>query len=97
MSEKQDAIEAKSDASRGEREPKTDLLNINVPDLQVQNLKWKTEADIQSSIVRLYQYAESTVTGTIKGEPLDASELANVAPGEITKVTLALPVKEAQT
>lgn len=36
------------------------------------------------------------VTGTIKGELLDASELANVAPGEITKVTLALPVKEAQ-
>ena len=36
------------------------------------------------------------VSGTIKGEPLDASELANVAPGEITNVTLALPVKEAQ-
>jgi FtsZ-binding cell division protein ZapB len=36
------------------------------------------------------------VTGIIKGEPLDASELANVAPGEITNVTLALPVKEAQ-
>src|ERR1043165_5024698 len=36
------------------------------------------------------------VTGTIKGESLDASELANVAPGEIAKVTLALPVKEAQ-
>jgi hypothetical protein len=36
------------------------------------------------------------VTGTIKGELLDASELANVAPGEIAKVTLALPVKEAQ-
>ena len=36
------------------------------------------------------------VAGTIKGEPLDASELANVAPGAITNVTLALPVKEAQ-
>jgi hypothetical protein len=36
------------------------------------------------------------VSGSIKGQPLDASELANVAPGEITNVTLALPVKEAQ-
>jgi hypothetical protein len=36
------------------------------------------------------------VSGRIKGESLDASELANVAPGEIAKVTLALPVKEAQ-
>jgi hypothetical protein len=36
------------------------------------------------------------VMGTINGEPLDASELANVRPGEITSVTLALPVKEAQ-
>jgi hypothetical protein len=36
------------------------------------------------------------VAGKINGESLDASELANVAPGEIAKVTLALPVKEAQ-
>ena len=36
------------------------------------------------------------VTGDIKNETLDASELVNVAPGEIAKVTLALPVKEAQ-
>ncbi|HXQ39291.1 MAG TPA: SLATT domain-containing protein [Anaerolineales bacterium] len=36
------------------------------------------------------------VSGSIKGEQLDASELANVAPGEIANVTLALPVKEAQ-
>lgn len=36
------------------------------------------------------------VTGEIKSETLDASELVNVAPGEIAKVTLALPVKEAQ-
>jgi hypothetical protein len=36
------------------------------------------------------------IIGTIKGEQLDASELANVVPGEITNVTLALPVKEAQ-
>ena len=36
------------------------------------------------------------VTGMIKKERLDASELVNVAPGEITKATLAFPVKEAQ-
>jgi len=36
------------------------------------------------------------ITGTIKNEPLDASELVNVAPGEIAKATLAFPVKEAQ-
>lgn len=36
------------------------------------------------------------VTGVVKGELLDASELVNVAPGEIAKATLALPVKEAQ-
>jgi hypothetical protein len=36
------------------------------------------------------------VTGEIKNETLDASELVNVAPGEIAKVTLSLPVKEAQ-
>lgn len=36
------------------------------------------------------------VSGKIKGESLDASELANVLPGEVAKVTLALPVKEAQ-
>ena len=36
------------------------------------------------------------VSGVIKGEPLDASELVNVAPGEITGITIALPVKEAQ-
>src|ERR1051325_341596 len=36
------------------------------------------------------------VAGVIDGEALDASELVNVMPGEIAKVTLALPVKEAQ-
>ncbi|HXI23793.1 MAG TPA: SLATT domain-containing protein [Pyrinomonadaceae bacterium] len=36
------------------------------------------------------------VSGEIKNEMLDASELVNVAPGEIAKVTLALPVTEAQ-
>jgi len=36
------------------------------------------------------------ITGIIKKEPLDASELVNVAPGEIAKATLAFPVKEAQ-
>lgn len=36
------------------------------------------------------------VAGTINGEPLDASELVNVTPGEIASVTIALPVKEAQ-
>ena len=33
------------------------------------------------------------VTGIIKGQALDASELVNVTPGEITKATLAFPVK----
>jgi hypothetical protein len=36
------------------------------------------------------------VSGVIKGESLDASELVNVAPGAIANATLALPVKEAQ-
>lgn len=36
------------------------------------------------------------ITGSIKNEPLDASELVNVSPGEIAKATLAFPVKEAQ-
>ncbi|HEY0738055.1 MAG TPA: SLATT domain-containing protein [Herpetosiphonaceae bacterium] len=36
------------------------------------------------------------VTGVINGQPLDASELVNVPPGVIAKVTLALPVEEAQ-
>jgi len=36
------------------------------------------------------------VTGRIKGEQLDASELVNVDPGAVAKATLALPVKEAQ-
>lgn len=36
------------------------------------------------------------ISGEIKGEQLDASELVNVAAGAITNVTLALPVKEAQ-
>ena len=36
------------------------------------------------------------VTGTIKGEQLDASELVNVDPGAVANATLALPVKEAQ-
>ena len=36
------------------------------------------------------------VKGVVNKENLDASELVNVAPGEIATVTLALPVKEAQ-
>lgn len=36
------------------------------------------------------------ISGVIEGESLDASGLANVAPGEITNVTLAFPVQEAQ-
>lgn len=36
------------------------------------------------------------VKGIINKEALDASELVNVAPGEVAAVTLALPVKEAQ-
>jgi hypothetical protein len=36
------------------------------------------------------------VTGTIGKKQLDASELVNVGPGVIAKVTLALPVEEAQ-
>jgi hypothetical protein len=36
------------------------------------------------------------VAGVINGEPLEASELVNVMPGEVAKATLALPVKEAQ-
>jgi hypothetical protein len=37
-----------------------------------------------------------SVTGTIDGKPLDASELVNVPPGVIAKVAMALPVEEAQ-
>jgi hypothetical protein len=36
------------------------------------------------------------VTGVIDGKQLDASELVNVPPGVIAKVTVALPVEEAQ-
>jgi hypothetical protein len=36
------------------------------------------------------------VTARVGGQTLEASELVNVAPGEIAKATLALPVKEAQ-
>jgi hypothetical protein len=37
-----------------------------------------------------------SVTGAIDEKSLDASELVNVLAGVITKVTLALPVEEAQ-
>lgn len=37
-----------------------------------------------------------SVTGTVKGKKLDASELVHVPPGAIAKATLALPVEEAQ-
>ena len=66
MSEKQDAIEAKSDNSRGGAETKTHLLNISVPELRVQDLKWTTPADVQKSIVKLYQYAEATANDSIE-------------------------------
>jgi hypothetical protein len=36
------------------------------------------------------------VMGIIEGKALDASELVNVTPGVIAKVTLAFPVEEAQ-
>ena len=36
------------------------------------------------------------VTARVGGQTLEASELVNVAPGEIAKATLALPVKKAQ-
>ena len=36
------------------------------------------------------------ITARVGGETLEASELVNVAPGEIAKATLALPVKKAQ-
>ncbi|WP_339924225.1 SLATT domain-containing protein [uncultured Cyclobacterium sp.] len=36
------------------------------------------------------------IRGIIKGEELEASEIVNVPAGEIAKVTIALPVKEAQ-
>ena len=36
------------------------------------------------------------VSARVGGQTLEASELVNIAPGEIAKATLALPVKKAQ-
>lgn len=66
MNEKPDPNEARPDIPHGGLESKTHLLNISVPNLQVQNLKWSTPAEIQSSIVTLYQYAEATANDSIE-------------------------------
>lgn len=39
--------------------------NIEIPDLETQNLKWTKEDDIQTSIIELYQYAESSANASI--------------------------------
>ena len=66
MTEKRDAIEANSDTPSGALESKTHLLNISVPKLKVQDLKWGDSAEIQKSIVKLYQYAEATADDSIE-------------------------------